>query len=234
MNILVIEDDLLLARNIKKVFDKKIITNNIKLINSYKGFISEIELIEAYDIIVIDIVLEYSENKTWIDLINIIRKKNIKIPILVISWFSSFDWMQKSFEAWASDYMVKPFRLKEFELRLMRWFKIYLHSLNFTPDDNINYKGLIYSINKNEFYYKDINITLTKKSKYILLIFVTMPERLIKEDFLISKIWCDIDDLKDRNIRICIMRLKESLKPHWIDNWIENIRWEGYILKASS
>lgn len=233
MNILIIEDDLLLANNIKKIFDKRIITNNIKLINSYKGFITELELIEAYDIIVIDIVLEYSENKTWIDLINLIRSKNIIVPILVISWFSSFDWMQKSFEAWASDYMIKPFRLREFELRLMRWFKIYLHSLNFTPADTINYNDLVYSIKENEFYYKDVNIKLTKKSKYILLIFVTMPEKLINEDFLVSKIWCDNDEFKDRNIRICILRLKNSLRYFWIDNWIENIRWEWYILKAN-
>jgi hypothetical protein len=27
------------------------------------------------------------------------------------------------------------------------------------------------------------------------------------------------------------LRLKESLKHHWIDNWIENIRWEWYMLK---
>lgn len=232
MNILVIEDDLLLANNIKKVFDKNIVTNNIKLINSYKGFIKELELIEAYDIIVIDIVLEYSEDKTWIDLISIIRSKNVNVPILVISWFSSFEWMQKAFEAGASDYMTKPFRLREFEIRLMRWFKIYLHSLNFSPDDKVSYKDLVYSIKENEFYYKDKNISLTKKSKYILLIFISMPETLIKEDYLINKIWCDNDCFKDRNIRIVIMRLKDSLKQFWIDNWLENIRGEGYLLRS--
>ncbi len=231
MNILVIEDDLLLAHNIKKVFDKNVVINNIKLINSYNGFIKELELIEAYDIIVIDIVLEYSDDKTWVDLISIIRSKNVTVPILVISWFTSFDWMQKAFEAWASDYMSKPFRLREFEIRLMRWFKIYLHSLNFTSEDIIRYKSLTYSIKNNEFFYNELNISLTKKSKYILLIFLSMPETLIKEELLINKIWCDNDAFKDRNIRIVIMRLKESLKPFWIGNWIDNIRWEGYILK---
>lgn len=231
MNILVIEDDLLLAHNIRKVFDKNIITNNIKIINTYSWFIKELELIEAYDIIVIDIVLEYKEDKTWIDLISIIRKKSNKIPILVISWYSSFDWMQKAFEAGASDYMIKPFRLREFEIRLLRWFKIYLHSLNFTSEDRLNYNDLSYSIKENEFYIWDINIQLTKKSKYVLLIFLSQPETLIKEEYLANKIWCDNDDFKDRNIRIIILRLKNSLRKYWIAERIENIRWEGYLLK---
>lgn len=233
MNILIIEDDLLLWHNIKKVFDKNIITNNIKIINSYKWFIHELELVEAYDIIVIDIILEYCEDKTWIDLINIIRKKSNKIPILVISWFSWFDWMQKAFEVWASDYMIKPFRLREFEIRLLRWFKIYLHSLNFTPEDRLYYKEISYSIKENEFYFWDKKITLTKKSKYVLLIFLSQPETLIKEDFLANKIWCDNDDFKDRNIRIIILRLKDSLRKFGIAERIENIRGEWYLMRSN-
>ncbi|NDK08240.1 response regulator [Candidatus Gracilibacteria bacterium] len=233
MNILIIEDDLLLGHNIKKVFDKNIITNNIKIINSYKGFIHELELVEAYDIIVIDIILEYCEDKTGIDLINIIRKKSNKIPILVISGFSGFDWMQKAFEVGASDYMIKPFRLREFEIRLLRWFKIYLHSLNFTPEDRLYYKEISYSIKENEFYFGDKKITLTKKSKYVLLIFLSQPETLIKEDFLANKIWCDNDDFKDRNIRIIILRLKDSLRKFGIAERIENIRGEGYLMRSN-
>jgi DNA-binding response OmpR family regulator len=100
------------------------------------------------------------------------------------------------------------------EIRILKWFKIYLHSLNFSPENKIKYKNLAYFMKENEFHYIDKKITLTKKSKYILMLFISMPERLLTEELLKKKIWCDNDSFKDRNVRICILRLKESLKHH--------------------
>jgi response regulator of citrate/malate metabolism len=57
VNILIIEDDLFLARNIKKIFEKKIITNRIKIISDYKQFARELSVINSYDIILVDIFL---------------------------------------------------------------------------------------------------------------------------------------------------------------------------------
>jgi DNA-binding response OmpR family regulator len=58
MNILIIEDDIFLAKNIKKVFKKRVITNLITLISSYEDFIKELPIIKSYDIILVDIMLK--------------------------------------------------------------------------------------------------------------------------------------------------------------------------------
>jgi DNA-binding response OmpR family regulator len=57
------------------------------------------------------------------------------------------------------------------------------------------------------------------------------PEKLISESSLKDKLWWDREILKERNLRVNILRLKNSLKPIWIDEWIHNKRWEGYLLK---
>jgi len=57
MNILIIEDDIYLSQNIKKVFEKKVLSNRIKILDSYLGFINEVAIIESYDLILIDILL---------------------------------------------------------------------------------------------------------------------------------------------------------------------------------
>lgn len=231
MNILIIEDDEILAKNIKKTFEKKIIVNKIRTIYSFKKFIEELNTIESFDIIIVDIILEYIEGKNWIDIIKIIRNKKLNIPIVIISWFSSIEWIKKAFDYWANDYLIKPFRLNELEVRIFKWFNIYLNSLNLTNQKNITYDQLIYKINENQFYYKNKKINLSKKSKYLLLIFISSPEKLIKEDFLINKLWCDRDVLKKRNLRICILRLKNILKKHWLEYLLKNIRGEWYIFK---
>gem|GEM_PF-4032483 len=96
----------------------------------------------------------------------------------------------------------------------MRWFNIFLHSLCFSSSDKLSYHDLYYCISKNEFYFNEAKIILTKKSKQLLLIFISSPEKLLKEAFLVKKLWNDIDEFKDRNIRILVLRLKKSLKQY--------------------
>jgi DNA-binding response OmpR family regulator len=67
-------------------------------------------------------------------------------------------------------------------------------------------------------------------NKYLLLLFISKPEILLTNLFLIEKLWWD-SNICERNIRVSISRLKISLENYGIDNWIQNIRWEWYIIK---
>lgn len=233
MNILIIEDNYNLAKNIKRTFEKQIISNRVKTIYSYDDFINELWIINSYDIILVDIELGSLNQKNWIDIIKIVREKEINIPIVVMSSFSDYSWIEKAFDSWSNDYLIKPLRLKELEIRIQKWFKTHLYTIQYLDSDIISYKNLHYNFKENNFYYGKQRINLTKKSKYLLTIFISSPEKLFTENLLIEKIWWDISITENRNLRINILRLKESLKLHWIDNWIQNIRWEWYILKKS-
>lgn len=90
MNILIIEDEILLAEKIKETFTKKVLSNRIKMIHSYESFLRELSIIESYDIVLVDIILSDSCPKTGIDIIKIIRDKNISIPIVIISSMDDF------------------------------------------------------------------------------------------------------------------------------------------------
>lgn len=232
MNILIIEDDLLLAVNIKKVFEKKIITNRIKIISTYREFSRELPIINSYDIILVDIFLGPDEEKTGIDFISFIRERNKCIPIIVISWYDDLSYLERAFLVWANDYLAKPFRLKELEIRVFKWFSIYFYS-DLSNTENIDYFWLEYDIYKNEFYYKKNRINLTKSNKYLLSLFLSSRENLLKENYLIEKIWGDMTYLVDRNIRVSILRLKSVLKEYNLDSWICNIRGEWYMLKKT-
>lgn len=80
--------------------------------------------------------------------------------------------------------------------------------------NEIKYYGdLSYSFQKNEFYHKNKIISLTKKQKFLLFLFFSQPDILLKEEYLLSKLWGDIYDEKQRNLRVVILRLKKSLQP---------------------
>ena len=231
MNILIIEDEVFLAEKIKSAFWNKIISNRIKMIHSYTEFLNELSIIGSYDIILVDIMLWDMDEKTGIDVVKTIREKNINIPIVIISSMSDYYRIELWFSTGANDYIIKPFRIKELEIRVLKWFRTFFLSLYFGNDKIIRYKELEYNISENQFYYQETPLELTKKNKYILSILLSKPEKLISNNYLIEKIWWDIYMIIERNLRVSIHRLKSELKWCNCHDRIQNIRWEGYMLK---
>lgn len=231
MNILIIEDDEFLWNKIRDVFNKRVISNKITLLSTFEEFIHELAVIQSYDIILIDIKLWFQTSQSWLDIVKIIRKKQLKMPIIVMSWFDDIEYIENAFNLWANDYLTKPFRLKELELRIMRWFKSYCINIICNDTQVLHYHWLSYKFHENAFYYNDELIELSKKSKFILFQFLLRKEHIISESDLCLKLWWDRELLKTRNIRIVILRLKKILEEFNIDDWIKNIRWEWYILK---
>jgi DNA-binding response OmpR family regulator len=172
------------------------------------------------------------EEKNGIDLIWEIRTKTKIIPIVVISWLDDISRIEQWFEKWANDYIVKPFRLKELEIRVFKWFQMYFYT-DLSGKNKVSYKWLEYYVLKNEFYFNWKKIELTRWNKYLLSLFLSRPEILLKESYLTEKIWWDLVNIVDRNLRVNISRLKDSLNPYKLDNWITNIRWEWYMLKKN-
>lgn len=230
MNFLIVEDDVFLASKLKYLFDKRRDTNLVKVVNNYVDFLDELSIIDIYDIILLDINL-WNKYKSWIDIIKIIRNKNLSIPIVIVSWIDDISNIRDLFNLWASDYIIKPFRFEELEIRVLKWFKNSFFRVENFDNKNFLYNWLLYDIEKNEFYYKDLNIKLTKKNKYLLYIFIINSEKFLSLNYIEDKIFGNYDDFKDKNIRIYIFRLRLILRDFWIDSWIKNIRWEWYIFK---
>ena len=230
MNILIIEDDLFLWDKIKSIFERRTISNIIKVKSSYEDFVDEIPLILSYDIVLVDIVLTKVTEKNGLDIIELIRSKSKTIPIIVMSWFDEISWLEKCFDLWASDYIIKPFRLKELEVRILKWFKLFIYS-DVWDNYTISYWNLSFDLKENQFYFKDKVIPLTKSRKYILYLFISNSEKLLTESFFVEKIWWDRWLIIDRNLRVNVFRLKKVLEEYWIDEWIINFRWEWYMLK---
>ncbi len=233
MNILIIEDDEFLSSKIQKLFNKKDEVNIVKVISNYEDFLNNYHCINNFEVILVDIYLWKSNNKdTWIEIIKLIRKKNKFIPIIIISWLNDIWWLRLWFDSGANDYICKPFRLAELEIRVFKWIKDFLKSESMWSNDILEYKWLKYYFENHTFIYDCKELKLTKINKTILLLFLSKKEEILSDIYLIEKIWWDRWDIIDRNLRVTISRLKKSLNVYWIASWISNIRWEWYILKT--
>lgn len=104
----------------------------------------------------------------------------------------------------------------------------YLCNLHICDNQILEYNWFLYKINENNFYYNNKLINLTKQNKYLLFLFISNKEKILSYEYLVWKIWWDIDFFYWRNLRIYILRLKKSLNNYWIWECIYNIRAEGY------
>ena len=230
MNILIIEDDVFLATKIAKVFSSKMMTHRVRIVESLQDFYNEASMLDAYDLILTDLKLApHEKDLSGYKIIQMVREHDKKISIVVMSGQSDIERLQRAFELGASDYIMKPVRLKELELRVLNWFQNYCPSNISFLGKVYQYADMMYDLEKNEFYFQGVPIPLTKNSKYILSLFFRNPERLLSDHFLIEKIWGDMQLSVQRNLRVSILRLKQSLQPFGLDRWIHNIHGEWYI-----
>jgi DNA-binding response OmpR family regulator len=230
MNILIVEDEIFLAKRIEKIFDEKILSNRIDIVHSFTEFQQKIYLLKSYDIIITDLKLcSHEDEPSGYKVIREARLASPKVPIIVVSGINDIERLREAFEYGANDYIFKPFRPKELELRILNWFKTYYLFNTPLSGKHYCYRDLQYDALRNEFLIENTVIPLTRTSKYILSLFFTAPEILWRETVLIEKIWGDVYASIDRNLRVSIYRLKRSLAPYGLDTWIQNIRGEGYI-----
>lgn len=226
MNILIVEDDPIMAALLKRIMQKIAIVNIVDSALTFNEAYLRASS-DIFDIILMDIYLGRND-PTGLDLCKIIRKKDKEVIIIVITGFHSIEQLERAFEAGATDYIQKPFQRRELEIRVRQW-TLMAHKV--TYQDQIAYKELSYDINKNDFFLRK-KLLLTKKEKCLLSIFLKYPDRLLTNAYLQEKFWGDYDLIKKRNIRSNIQGLRNALSP-FCHKWLKTVRGEGYIFARS-
>jgi len=223
MNILIVEDEVLIVRSLRKV------CHNIPLVNTVDTALNyDDALLKAssgiYDLFLTDLSLGKHQDE-GLELCRYFRERYQKTPIIIITSIYSIDFLERAFALGVNDYILKPFHPKELELRIQRWVKG-----NDSPSiTRICYEQLSYDPITHEFFFDDMKIPLTKREKALLMILLRDPEKLIPTHVIEEKFWGDYSQ-RNHNIRSNIQSLRKSL-GHPCAAWIQTVRGEGYILK---
>ncbi len=226
MNILIVEDEIIVASSIRLLLKKIPFVNFVDIAHNFEEGFQKFNS-SIFDIVLVDIFLGEEKNNGF-DLCEVIRKQNKQIPIIIITAYHSIRYIEKAFSIGVNDYITKPFNHKEVELRVKRWLML---SNQITTKTKITYHKLSFDPETNFFSFKKKKRNLSKKNKILLLIFLQKPEKVLSCNYLKEKLWGDyLNCEKSRNIRSNIQILRKNL-PKECRKWIKNIRGEGYILK---
>ena len=216
-HILIVDDD----NRIRDLL-KDYLTENNYIVSTAEDAIQAKERLKylKFDIIILDVMMP---GQNGYELTKEI-KRNIKIPIILLTAKGEVENRIKGLELGADDYIGKPFEPKELLLRIKniinKNLKINLSSNHFVGAAKINLnKMTIYLNNK----FKKINNT----EKKVLIEMLSNPGTTYSRDEIgkISGI------SQERSIDVMITRLRQKLEEDpKSPKYLQTIRGEGYVL----
>lgn len=204
MLIAILEDEQLLAKNIKKKLEK-----NGYLVNIFNDISSIKNNIDSkYDLYIVDISLP---DWDWLEFIKYLREiKKINSPIIITSGYNDIDKKVYWLGLGADDYLSKPFSPEELLARINALIRRAYKTIDTSI---IKYRNFTYNPRNKEMKKWSNIIDLNKKELEIIEIFLLNRWRLITKSKIIDSIWWDYDDLSvsDNTINVTISRIRKKL-----------------------
>jgi len=180
----------------------------------------------SLDAAVVDINLP---GKSGFDLIEYIREEGHEFPLLAMTARESIQDKLRGFNLGLTDYIVKPFDVKELSARL----KVHLRNSGGGEEEII--KSGKYTANPKNltFFVGDKSIELTQLEFRMMYMLLGHNDTIVKVDDLIEYAWGESDEMINPPIRIHIANLRKKLGDANYEI-IRTIPGKGYIFNSQA
>ena len=181
---------------------------------------------EKINLIIMDRSLPDIEGSLYIEML---RNKNINIPVIFVSGKDSLRDIKDGLTKGADDYITKPFDMEELLLRVKAVLKRYKQE---TVDvmQSMEHKDIRLDLNLHKAIIASLEIDLTKLETALLKILIVNKNRVLDRNFLLKNVWHDIENINPKTVNVAIKRLKEKIDPSGDKDYIKTIRGVGYLL----
>jgi|SRR5699024_8817509 len=223
MKILVVEDD----KNLVKSLAKGLTEEGYIVYTESDGFKARDKaLSEDWDLFIFDLMLP---GLTGIQLCELIRFKNIKTPILMLSALSETEDKIKALDIGADDYLTKPFHFRELVSRikaLIRRNKEYISDKS--PLLTCGDLSLDYA--KNKVKRADKIIELSSKEFKLLQTLLEDKDQVVSRNKILQKVWNTNQDTYTNVIDVYISYLRSKIDAEHTKKLIHTIKGRGYMI----
>lgn len=173
----------------------------------------------TYDCLVLDIMLP---KMSGLEILEIIRKKGIKTPVIMLSALSEVEDKIRGLNIGADDYLAKPFKTSELIARLNALAR--RPALHETK--TIKYADLQLDVDN-----RTVNgLSLTEKEAEILKMLMESGNKTVQKDYILAHVWGADMLAEDNYVEVYMSYLRKKLKELNSSAEIKTIRGLGYKL----
>lgn len=217
--ILIVEDDKLLAQELKELIDNS--GYNAIILENFENTAKSI-LETKVDLVLLDINLP--NNNGQIILKEIRKKSNIPV-IMVTSRNSDIDEVI-SMGAGADDYITKPYNPTILLLRI----EAVLKRINKEEEQGIEYKNIKIDKARSQIQNENQIIVLSRNELLMLEYLLKNQGKIVSREDIMSYLWESEEFVDDNTLTVNISRLRNKLEMVGLKDAIETRRGQGYIL----
>ncbi len=221
MRILVVEDEKKVASFIKKGLEEEYYAVDIAP-DGKEGL--KLSCSEEYDLIIMDIMLPFIDG---ISLLKDIRKKEITVPVLMLTVKDSLKDKVEGLDAGADDYLTKPFAFEELLARI----RALLRRKDTNKPTKLKVGKLILDLQSHRVNRDNREIFLTPKEYSILEYLMRNANKVVSRTKLIEHVYDYHFDTETNIIDVYINKVRSKVDANFENNLIHTIRGVGYIIK---
>jgi len=224
MRILIIEDDHKIANAIKKGLEQESYAVDVSY-DGKDGLASALTI--NYDLLILDRMLPEVDG---IKICSILRKKDINVPVLILTAKGRISDKVEGLNAGADDYLAKPFAFIELLARVRALLR---RPQNITTDNTLMVSDLVLNTVTFEVERKNKKISLSTKEFALLEYLMRNPNRILTKDNIIAHVWDYDADILPNTVEVYIGYLRNKIDRPFkeLQPLIHTIRGFGYKIE---
>ena len=225
--ILIIEDERKIADTLKFGLSE----HGYQVEVAYDGTIGlRIFLSYDFDLVILDINLP---GINGFDLCKMIREKNKKIPIIMLTSMGRLEDKIEGYDAGADDYMVKPFEFKELLMKIRAQLK-HIMSQHLPVGNFLKAADLEMNLDTMDVIRAGNKINLTAKEFQLLEYMLRNKNRVVTRADIAVNVWDTDFDTNTNVIDVYISYLRNKIDKSFDTKLIQTMVGTGYILRENA
>jgi len=220
--ILIVEDDLIIAKTVKNHirswgFEAECVTDFKDVLATFVSY--------SPQLVLLDITLPFFNGYHWCSEI----RKVSKVPIIFISSASDSMNIVMAMNMGGDDFIAKPFDLNVLTAKVQALLR---RTYDFAGQTNLlEHKGSILNISDATLNYHDRKIELSKNENKILQILLENKGKAVSRDTIMTRLWETDSYIDDNTLTVNITRLRKKLQEVGLSDFITTKKGIGYMVE---
>jgi two-component system OmpR family response regulator len=223
MRVLIVEDDATIADFVAKGLSEAGYAVDVAA-DGERGI--ELATTGGYDVAIVDLMLPKVDGLTLIDRV---RGRNIRTPVLILSARRTVDDRVRGLQSGGDDYLTKPFAFAELLARVQALIR---RSTGTTEPSRLSVGDLSLDLLTRRTERASRVLDLRPREYSLLEYLMRNPGRVLTKTMILSHVWGYNFNPGTNVVDVLVSRLREKIDRDFEPKLLHTVRGVGYVLKA--
>ena len=220
--ILIIEDDLTIARAIKDHLCKW--DYEVVCVTDFKNIVEQVIQFEPH-LVLLDVMLPFFSGHHWCSEI----RKISKVPVMFISSASDNMSIVMAMNMGGDDFIAKPFDLNVLTAKVGALIR---RTYAFQGQVNVlEHRGVLLNLGDTTLTYQNQRVDLTRNDLRILQLLMENAGQVVSREEIMQRLWESDHYVDENTLTVNITRLRRKLAEAGLEDFIVTKRGLGYMVQ---